>query len=236
MGHTISPVRCARRWTVHPHIRGAYIDRVGGGNSPRRFIPTYVGHTRTIFPLAMVASVHPHIRGAYGCIRLADKENLRFIPTYVGHTSRCQKKKAEKPVHPHIRGAYILLIGDCAVQDGSSPHTWGIQALSANGLRYVRFIPTYVGHTRPCFMYPQWGAVHPHIRGAYTICPIYLFYYIGSSPHTWGIRYGYWEETSDFGSSPHTWGIPASAPGGNVAVRFIPTYVGHTVAPAHGDE
>ena len=152
----------------------------------------------------------------------------RFIPTYVGHTISPVRCARRWTVHPHIRGAYILLIGDCAVQDGSSPHTWGIQALSANGLRYVRFIPTYVGHTRPCFMYPQWGAVHPHIRGAYTICPIYLFYYIGSSPHTWGIRPGNTDAWGGDGSSPHTWGIPVWDFVPRRKLRFIPTYVGHT--------
>ena len=106
VGHTISPVRCARRWTVHPHIRGAYIDRVGGGNSPRRFIPTYVGHTaQDVYP-DEAKSVHPHIRGAYTLqvhsrwtyfgssphtwgiqgFRRCGRKNGRFIPTYVGHT------------------------------------------------------------------------------------------------------------------------------------------------------
>ena len=187
MGHTRCWKRSGGTDTVHPHIRGAYGSEFAWANTETGSSPhTWGIRSSSVSDLCSPGS-SPHTWGIHVILAVSPPSS-RFIPTYVGHTSRCQKKKAEKPVHPHIRGAYILLIGDCAVQDGSSPHTWGIQALSANGLRYVRFIPTYVGHTRPCFMYPQWGAVHPHIRGAYTICPIYLFYYIGSSPHTWGIR------------------------------------------------
>ena len=72
-----------------------------------------------------------------------------------------------------------------------------------------RFIPTYVGHT---VGYPvRCGnvAVHPHIRGAYHLD------FVGDGKHG--------------GSSPHTWGIRQFAAFAPVKVRFIPTYVGHTV-------
>ena len=113
---------------VHPHIRGAYsgADFLGQTNSgssphtwgirdrtceqyqPRRFIPTYVGHTRLWFNCNPGPPVHPHIRGAYhfgskqilldhgssphtwGILRniIPGGKILRFIPTYVGHTGR----------------------------------------------------------------------------------------------------------------------------------------------------
>ena len=113
----------------------------------------------------------------------------------------------------------------------------------------MRFIPTYVGHTRrvsPAFtLYP----VHPHIRGAYpetvSRCnklPRFIPTYVGHTawavsparscavhPH---IRGAYRRipsaETNSYGSSPHTWGIQPRRTWNGLLYRFIPTYVGHT--------
>ena len=217
--------------SVHPHIRGAYqphtrrVQRVVGSSphtwgilnvdvfsrKPRRFIPTYVGHT---FPQRLSSrgrAVHPHIRGAYPWVD-ADDAQLRgssphtwgirpqqqgggccwrFIPTYVGHTGAQQKASDKSPVHPHIRGAYA--------------YRWTISRASA------WFIPTYVGHTS-CISF-SWHAVpvHPHIRGAYSSGIGFFARLYGSSPHTWGI--------------PLPWSQTPAPP------RFIPTYVGHTTVP-----
>ena len=73
---------------------------------PKRFIPTYVGHTNLPHREDDVKSVHPHIRGAYTHTRpkvprmtgssphtwgirasgSGRGSSKRFIPTYVGHT------------------------------------------------------------------------------------------------------------------------------------------------------
>ena len=74
----------------------------------------------------------------------------------------------------------------------------------------TRFIPTYVGHTLFRRSMTSWASVHPHIRGAY-------------SPVIDTIR-------SFFGSSPHTWGILLPVHDAPEGGRFIPTYVGHTLA------
>ena len=85
VGHT--PIKFFARPTpaVHPHIRGAYPNfcfsaLTSVGSSPhtwgihpvfqssqqaRRFIPTYVGHTKKQGNKNIVPAVHPHIRGAY---------------------------------------------------------------------------------------------------------------------------------------------------------------------------
>ena len=85
VGHTAGRSDTCGGCTVHPHIRGAYgflllIFLGGGGSSPHtwgipqsrrlqpapaRFIPTYVGHTKSPAVLAHSKAVHPHIRGAY---------------------------------------------------------------------------------------------------------------------------------------------------------------------------
>ena len=133
---------------------------------------------------------------------------------------------------------------------GSSPHTWGIPTLPSMTPGATRFIPTYVGHTA---LRPQWPAVvsvHPHIRGAYLPVFFLVTAFVGSSPHTWGIRFplGWSTPTrpvhphirgayplqdvrisKSVGSSPHTWGIPCAPLIEGDVNRFIPTYVGHTL-------
>ena len=93
-------------------------------------------------------SVHPHIRGAYGYLSLLEWEAKRFIPTYVGHTICLRPRSKSCSVHPHIRGAYSGKIKAPKYVIGSSPHTWGILFMSRSRFSVLRFIPTYVGHTR----------------------------------------------------------------------------------------
>ncbi len=172
-----------------------------------RFIPTYVGHTP-------VPGWRP------GC--------RRFIPTYVGHTVAGYRQTAGRTVHPHIRGAYFFLVLGFRRCFGSSPHTWGIRYDLVFRGRWLRFIPTYVGHTpRSCSLWSP-ITVHPHIRGAYGVAervqPTQSVH-----PH---IRGAYAFKALAIyhvdGSSPHTWGILPCAMGGRSGTRFIPTYVGHT--------
>ena len=166
VGHTPSRTNSRPSGLVHPHIRGAYsvwacTCALSSGSSPHtwgipvhssvlamytRFIPTYVGHTRSC-----------NITG----------QPLRFIPTYVGHTSSQVSQFPNQSVHPHIRGAYFINKFSQNILIGSSPHTWGIQVRAGNALDAHRFIPTYVGHTPRNFPHRVWQAVHPHIRGAY---------------------------------------------------------------------
>lgn len=133
-------------------------------------------------------------------------------------------------VHPHIRGAYASSSRFLCRSHGSSPHTWGI--------------PSCPQWSSPC------SAVHPHIRGAYMGRPAKIYVKNGSSPHTWGIRLGVGGLHANFavhphirgaydiihqgmkwgfGSSPHTWGILDVGQDGDFCIRFIPTYVGHTL-------
>ena len=112
------------------------------------------------------------------------------------------------PVHPHLCWAYPSLHLAAISQNGSSPHTWGIHGILCERLPDSRFIPTYVGHTRCAKRRWPGGPVHPHIRGAYVDMMHQISRHGGSSPHTWGIR-----------------PTPSKAP---AALRFIPTYVGHT--------
>ena len=149
VGHT--PTRFLGRciFPVHPHIRGAYAHcsvLVGfvGGSSPHTW-----GIRCTPFRSVPACTVHPHIRGAYWYLEAQQELSERFIPTYVGHTLRKPGRLHGRSVHPHIRGAYIIAQGAIICNNGSSPHTWGIQCLRLLLRLLLRFIPTYVGHTGP---------------------------------------------------------------------------------------
>lgn len=73
----------------------------------------------------------------------------------------------------------------------------------------MRFIPTYVGHTPLRVVSVSPFAVHPHIRGAYFSNDDAVRELDGSSPHTWGIPLILYHIIKN--------------------LRFIPTYVGHTL-------
>ena len=153
---------------------------------------------------------------------------MRFIPTYVGHTSWAWMHLLLLAVHPHIRGAYIASEVRNALNVGSSPHTWGIPPADAGDLRFARFIPTYVGHTNSVLSGGSRKTVHPHIRGAYlkqefdTVCND------GSSPHTWGIHIYIIVYLRLLRFIPTYVGHTLYRMQYRAAVRFIPTYVGHT--------
>ncbi len=118
-----------------------------GGDLSKWFIPTYVGHTTPWRSFCPARPVHPHIRGAYPQCGHLWHQRSRFIPTYVGHTATV--------------AVMVLMLS------GSSPHTWGIQAVNLLRPQIIRFIPTYVGHTPGSRCPAHCGSVHPHIRGAY---------------------------------------------------------------------
>ena len=168
MGHTYSGENSSSRKTVHPHLRGAYKERMNkmkifSGSSP----PTW-GIRRGRGDRSFLHLVHPHLRGAYIAVEaLKQQQNgsspptwgihitvpddlaqRRFIPTYVGHTHRHRHSRHAGPVHPHLRGAYKQPETQRQSSAGSSPPTWGIR-------RKQRTWPSTV-------------TVHPHLRGAYS--------------------------------------------------------------------
>ena len=128
----------------------------------------------------------------------------------MGHTRFLRTATLRPSVHPHLRGAYSRVPVARVTEFGSSPHTWGIRSAGFRSSRQRRFIPTYVGHTMNSSRTIRKSLpVHPHIRGAY---------WQGLEiPPALG------------GSSPHTWGIRVHHPKTSKPLRFIPTYVGHTV-------
>lgn len=105
--------------------------------------------------------------------------------------------------------AIFCIISSYIFDLSSSPPMLGIPLSAPGGDLSKWFIPTYVGHTWADLLKFMSRTVHPHLRGAYSIC--------GRRP------------AQSAGSSPPTWGILASVPGVPLVLRFIPTYVGHTL-------
>ena len=194
---------------VHPHIRGAYAEAMiydtdSSGSSPH----TWGIRLKVPFIGSVPSGSSPHTWGIRFGLALLPFD-IRFIPTYVGHTVAGYRQTAGRTVHPHIRGAYFFLVLGFRRCFGSSPHTWGIRYDLVFRGRWLRFIPTYVGHTprscslwSPITVHPHirgaYGvaervqptqSVHPHIRGAYAFKALAIYHVDGSSPHTWGIRW-----------------------------------------------
>ena len=113
-----------------------------------RFIPTYVGHTPLRTVRENFITVHPHIRGAYLRPHTSRYSGIGSSPHTWGIPSCPQWSSPCSAVHPHIRGAYMGRPAKIYVKNGSSPHTWGIRLVRPVSVQDVRFIPTYVGHTK----------------------------------------------------------------------------------------
>ena len=167
MGNTFDKPLHGLLISVHPHIRGEYVETARRINCGSRFIPTSVGNTTHPPTIQAYLSVHPHIRGEYFYLplpyprrfgssphpwgirteRIAVDICVRFIPTSVGNTTRWRFSTGRETVHPHIRGEYALDGPWEKLKGGSSPHPWGIQEVPVELPRVPRFIPTSVGNT-----------------------------------------------------------------------------------------
>ena len=175
----------------------------------QRFIPTCVGNTLSIPSGAAMLPVHPHMRGEYAIEKTVKRcrcgssphawgirydyaggqQEKRFIPTCVGNTGSCGPADDRCRVHPHMRGEYGNRGSGTDPKNGSSPHAWGIHAVSHGGRHAARFIPTCVGNTWFKKRMRRPWTVHPHMRGEYFCCHVRAAASIGSSPHAWGIQY-----------------------------------------------
>ena len=204
---------CTRRtrWnkSVLPHLRGAYF-----------FLACQIHHNQ---------GSSPPTWGIHDIISLKG-QRIRFIPTYVGHTQSRLSQPPQRSVHPHLRGAYSNQMQDQVFQPGSSPPTWGILPFSPAVPSVARFIPTYVGHTVISGIQKFDTAVHPHLRGAYRCSLFGSLRPGGSSPPTWGIRGRVKDQFGLDAVHPHLRGAYGlSSIQYRLPIRFIPTYVGHTL-------
>ena len=126
VGNTSASCWFCKAISVHPHVRGEYLQHLihlplESGSSPRAW------------------GIRPR--------RAADARHARFIPTCVGNTVPMASRAPAGSVHPHVRGEYHDEPCGSAGYDGSSPRAWGIQAAFTGAFAPVRFIPTCVGNT-----------------------------------------------------------------------------------------
>ena len=173
------------------------------------FTPAYAGNTAPIYIDIGDLGVHPRIRGEYGeaqpCINRAKGSPphtrgiqgcnssiahlLRFTPAYAGNTINIGISISGNRVHPRIRGEYYPEFHQLADGLGSPPHTRGIQRNTAISASARRFTPAYAGNTFVLSFDIMFVKVHPRIRGEYDDEHKYAWIYIGSPPHTRGIRF-----------------------------------------------
>ena len=129
----------------------------------------------------------PHTRGIPGQALFRGRLR-RFTPAYAGNTllKSCQLERSW--VHPRIRGEYKKERKTLSTTKGSPPHTRGIPRFIDCVESVCRFTPAYAGNTDEHSNARTIKGVHPRIRGEYFIEVILAFLYLGSPPHTRGIR------------------------------------------------
>jgi hypothetical protein len=152
--------------TVHPHVRGDYVQRPVGflertGPSPRAW--------------GLQAGPGP------------GDVDVRAIPTCVGTTPPGTAAHRQRPGHPHVRGDYSGSRTGVIAWAGPSPRAWGLLMSSSFCPREGRAIPTCVGTTwrRPWRRPLPPG--HPHVRGDYERTVQKAFTSSGPSPRAWGL-------------------------------------------------
>ena len=175
-----------------------------------RFIPTYMGNAHTCTRSPFTRTVHPHVHGerypaassgirwhgssprtwgTHGSCRLCDRGD-RFIPTYMGNASMSPMTSSPGSVHPHVHGERVFATAPGYSQIGSSPRTWGTPYRGLQPLRRSRFIPTYMGNATGFPGKIINIPVHPHVHGERLLGWPRPRRASGSSPRTWGTRYG----------------------------------------------
>ena len=137
---------------------------------------------------------------------------IRFTPTCVGNTTPTEQAKKLVSVHPHVRGEYTDNRANGCMMCGSPPRAWGIQPRSYAASNSARFTPTCVGNTEHLSVSAAIFAVHPHVRGEYTVL----------LADRGGCR----------GSPPRAWGILSGRSHRSRSRRFTPTCVGNTRSPS----
>ena len=126
----------------------------------------------------------------------------------MGNTNQSHRIPTSPAVHPHVHGEHNEDTIEANPALGSSPRTWGTLQELDIGVGAARFIPTYMGNTRPMISNIATAPVHPHVHGEH-------------ERRTPG-------KQARFGSSPRTWGTLLSSMLQQRATRFIPTYMGNT--------
>ena len=175
---------------------------------PLRSIPTGVGKTEYLASSIRNNPVHPHGRGENQRIAFVQTfpsgpsprawgkregaklgaQIIRSIPTGVGKTEEGYKEVTKPAVHPHGRGENWSQSYQFHRQHGPSPRAWGKHSFPHGTLASTRSIPTGVGKTVRCELFPLTCPVHPHGRGENGRANILKSEVNGPSPRAWGKR------------------------------------------------
>ena len=165
VGKTTPDSISANSLSVHPHVRGEDVGRIGDGHLLERFTPTCVGKTRCPSQATARPPVHPHVRGEDCDIAPKSGNGFGSPPRAWGRRDSHRRPVPSRSVHPHVRGEDDQIprrLGRCR---GSPPRAWGRLATDPSPSHSTRFTPTCVGKTRCASFELAPPTVHPHVRG-----------------------------------------------------------------------
>ena len=143
-GNTRMAKRTARKYAVHPRVRGEH------------FAPVVVTDAPT--------GSSPRARGTP---RKADQatQQQRFIPACAGNTVSSRRRRRARAVHPRVRGEHVFSAFSRFSWVGSSPRARGTPRRTGTCNADRRFIPACAGNTLCAAAWCRRQSVHPRVRG-----------------------------------------------------------------------
>ena len=153
----------------------------------------------------------PRVWGNRG-LECRQGHHRRFTPTCVGKSQTSPSHPPPPAVHPHVCGEIPARGRPGSATGGSPPRVWGNPWASDPLSATYRFTPTCVGKSRLPRCRLARLTVHPHVCGEISAVEDVRSTLAGSPPRVWG----------------NLWKIIC----GITRIRFTPTCVGKSDAPA----
>ena len=141
----------------------------------------------------------------------AQQERRRIIPTRVGTSILYGYFRKVERDHPHACGDKSACFKLAKSVVGSSPRVWGQVTKGLTKWITTGIIPTRVGTSCACDIFPLFSKDHPHACGDKAVLTAMSSFSDGSSPRVWGQA------------------VSADAVAGDE--RIIPTRVGTSIQP-----
>ena len=143
----------------------------------------------------------PHTRGIPNPL-IDTTTPLGITPAHAGNTAPTVRFSFPAGDHPRTRGEYEDFNAMAIGNQGSPPHTRGIQKQGYFRVFLCRITPAHAGNTAHDvrFFQSQWD--HPRTRGEYSGMIFSARLVLGSPPHTRGILLGKGGGTQTYGITP----------------------------------
>ena len=170
--------------------------------------PAHAGNTPVRSRYPKIRRDHPRTRGEYSFSRLPGQSSrgspphtrgILFFssffgpspgitPAHAGNTLSNIRANYTNADHPRTRGEYAVDSHKRIPYEGSPPHTRGIPVTSSPSSTSEWITPAHAGNTSCMRHHLPGQRDHPRTRGEYHILAFFGIGYLGSPPHTRGIR------------------------------------------------